>query len=1565
MSTRIIMRNDGRATAEGETEVFGTTGAQTVTVLDGATVTFRSGFNSGGDTIRLNGRASDFTVSISGSNVTFRSVVDNITVVIPIGTAANTITFDNGDSRSLSLVNGVPILGAQTIPNSGPAAPVTAGPGTYTISGAATANEGGVLTYTVTRTDTSSAETLLFSVDGSTNGGTIAPATQGADFSPASGAVVFAAGQATATFTVAVASDSAVEGLEGISVRVLSNGSVVAATNGTIIDGNTQGQALTLSPGVDTVAGTAGNDSITGRISEFSSLDTVTGGAGTDTLVLTGALPTDTQPQPVAVVDGAFQGTTGIERLVLTGGTTAQSVDAVLGTLARAAGLQEVVLGGIGGQDQDIDIRAFDAALTVTGSDNAETIAVNLGTVGVKTLNLGGGADQVDVTTTSAVAGSVQVNFTSGSVGNGSDNPVTIVSANGNVIVNDEGTIIDAANGANVFNVVGLGADGLPDLTQDRGNFARIGLGTGAGDTFSTNNVTVENTYFNGGAGNDTFNVLATDTERHFAVGGTGDDLFNITADDGIIEVIGGEGADRVNVVDLPGDGDADGQEIIRLGDGDDVVSYSSGDTDLVIRGVGADVLEGGNGTDTLIAGFDALFAASGNGVAPTGASTVTGFEVITIANTTDLFDSDLILGRIQAGITTVNTLEVFRFSAQITFDVAAATLNLGVVQNTGAGASNILVSTSGNRTTDQVTIANTVAADGAGDGQDAFNGRAIVANGVETLVINTTADGSAAEQTIGGITVNPTTGGTSVVNFVGSNSVDAGLIVARTVNAAGLTDGASLVATTTNVAAPTGTVNSLLGSADDDFITLGSNGGGAVAANVNLSDGDDTLEITNGTVNAGLIGGTSSLNGGNGIDTLKMSAADAATLSLSNAFNANQSSFEVLSINQTVLGATDVIRVDNLDVDRVISAGTSNGAPGPGAPTAPVVTTTSPGALAVTAAAEVATLVLPSGITPAAGSTFTIDDVGTTALTTPFTFVANGTQTGAVLAEAIANAINATNGGAQTELGDFFVASVVDNGNNQFNVVITARPINPGNTADLFFSNLTSGFGATTLTVTTQGRVAAAGSTELQQVQFSNLVQGQSVTVAGRTVEATAGGLTASQVADAFELVLPANSTVTLGNGARVSGNLIGFNLDTNVAGNGVSFIRSIALDNVPLATVSTNPPVGTPVGAPGAAGTIVLQNMTSGDTLELTGPTGVGSTNGVHDVRIIDSGLNTNDVLNIELTNAAGGRNYGTVTAANVETVNLILNGAVTTPNTPATTETINLNILQASTLTVSGNNGANITHTASGLTLFDASGVVGDAGDQRSGLGVTFQSLTTTGSVTMRGGIGNDVLRGNSANDTFDLTRGGSDEVQFSGTTRAANGLDVVNGFTGGATAAGDVLDLNGGVIVTGVDSNGTGPGNGGIIFNATASNTAGDLVISGNNDSVWFVTDGQTEIINSNVKSQITGATAQNGEILITDGASGYVLHAASGSSNTFNVYRVFDNDGVVNGVVDARVELLGTVNMTNTFADLTLQNVNDFAAPASTLTAADVAAASAPVGGSMMGMLDNLGSFQIV
>lgn len=301
---RVTLGTGESITVGGDTEIFGTSGAQNLTILDGSTVTFRSGFNSGGDTIRLNGTASDFVVSFSGSNVTLLSVTDGITVIIPIGVVANTIVFDNGDSRTLSLVNGVPTLGGQAIPNINNAAPapVTAGAGTYSIEGS-NGTEGENVTFTVTRTDTTSAETLNFTLQGDTANGQLPAATLGSDISvlsPSSGTITFAAGAATATITVRLSADTQVEGLEGYKVNVLKGTTTVASASAVIIDDNEGGQVFNLTTGVDRVGtgtlldivGSAGNtntdgqDTIVADTGTINPFDVIDGGDDTDTLIV-------------------------------------------------------------------------------------------------------------------------------------------------------------------------------------------------------------------------------------------------------------------------------------------------------------------------------------------------------------------------------------------------------------------------------------------------------------------------------------------------------------------------------------------------------------------------------------------------------------------------------------------------------------------------------------------------------------------------------------------------------------------------------------------------------------------------------------------------------------------------------------------------------------------------------------------------------------------------------------------------------------------------------------------------------------------------------------------------------------------------------------------------------------------------------------------------------------------------------------------------------------------------------------------------------------------------------
>jgi hypothetical protein len=113
---RLVLTTPGEdGAAGGNTEVFGTSaGDEVITVLEGADVTFDGSFLAGGDTIRLPGVASDYTVHIVGSRVELTST-DGTTISLPVGANANTLEFEDGAALDIAIVDGHIQIGDQVI----------------------------------------------------------------------------------------------------------------------------------------------------------------------------------------------------------------------------------------------------------------------------------------------------------------------------------------------------------------------------------------------------------------------------------------------------------------------------------------------------------------------------------------------------------------------------------------------------------------------------------------------------------------------------------------------------------------------------------------------------------------------------------------------------------------------------------------------------------------------------------------------------------------------------------------------------------------------------------------------------------------------------------------------------------------------------------------------------------------------------------------------------------------------------------------------------------------------------------------------------------------------------------------------------------------------------------------------------------------------------------------------------------------------------------------------------------------------------------------------------------
>ena len=750
---------------------------------------------------------------------------------------------------------------------------------TITVAAApASITEGGSgVTYTITTTGFAAGQSISYNLSG--------PGITSTDVNqPLSGLLTLDA-NGRAIFTVSANADGITETPETLSFVASSGTTATSNTVTTTINDAQVNRLFTLTAGVDAgpaFVGSSGDDTFDGRNGNFDQFDTIDGAAGTaDRLITDGTLQ-----------DVFFTNTRGIE-IVTTGG------DANLGSVAADAGIQRVDLLGVAG---DSNLTGFDAALTVNGNAGANTVTVNLADAGTKTLNLGAGTDTVNVTAAAgAVAGGTQVNFTSGSVGNGSDSNVTLVNAAGNIVVNDEGTVL-VGTIANQFNVVGLDANGAVDATQNRGNFQTVELGTAAGDTLTTAGRT-GNVYINAGSGDDTLTAAAAAAARHFLVGGAGADTLNITtAGTGLVVALAGAGNDTVNV------GTNGGQVNVSLNDGDDTVTFTGA---LELNTVGAnsttrDTLDGGAGRDTLAASSANLTAVD-NSVA-NAVQSISAFEALTV---TDGLAAALNTTRVQAGIDTV-TLAAGTNGSLVTFGSGVAgTLNLGAL---AGGVINL--ASAGTGTSDSLTVANTAAAV-AGNAVNAFDGRAITTAGVETLTVNTNAAGSGTLQTIGGIT-----GGAALatVNFAGSNSVNAGNVAVKTVNASGLTGAAGLTLVT-GFAGAANNVGAVTGSANADTVTYD----GSQFIAINTGAGNDTVTVAPGSLAGGNnINGT--LNGGDGTDSLGLTAADAAAATVPNTpVSTKISGFEVLQLGSSA-GANAIDLRFLGTTQRVISAGNTAG---------------------------------------------------------------------------------------------------------------------------------------------------------------------------------------------------------------------------------------------------------------------------------------------------------------------------------------------------------------------------------------------------------------------------------------------------------------------------------------------------------------------------------------------------------------------------------------------------------------------------------------------------------------
>lgn len=345
---------------------------------------------------------------------------------------------------------------------------------------------------------------------------------------------------------------------------------------------------------------------------------------------------------------------------------------------------------------------------------------------------------------------------------------------------------------------------------------------------------------------------------------------------------------------------------------------------------------------------------------------------------------------------------------------------------------------------------------------------------------------------------------------------------------------------------------------------------------------------------------------------------------------------------------------------------------------------------------------------------------------------------------------------------------------------------------------------------ITAGGAAAVAAVAQVSDVNLTGLT-----TDAGDTVSLVVGGATFTTAAGAYangNAIEVALATVIDADPAYAAA-IVGGALRITASVPGTAFVVGAAtVTNAGGGTADANPTVATtPVTANVAAatgGALVINNLASAGTIELTGAITAAST-----VAVKDAASGTSDILNIKLNGANQIVNAAALTVANVETINIEATDSAadtTTLDNPSAASTVLLNAAAATKIVVTGNHGVDFTgSTLTKVVELDASGVVsvGDAAGATAATiaavgAVTFSSVVADKAVTVTTGNGADVISVASINDATFLATNvtastistGAGDDQITGSA----GKDVINGGEGKdtITAGAEADTLTGG-------------------------------------------------------------------------------------------------------------------------------------------------------------------------
>lgn len=439
-------------------------------------------------------------------------------------------------------------------------------------------------------------------------------------------------------------------------------------------------QTKTLTTGVDTIVTGDADDVINagldGANQTFGALDTIDGGAGSDTLnLILAATTTPSTVSNVETVNVASAAAVTFNMVNMSGYTA----------LSNVGSTDKISVTNISSADVALSVSntASDAsfaygASALTGADDTVSLTVSQATADSAT-TLVGAIETVNLTS-SGSANAIELNSSATTLNISGDQDVTLNAAS---TIMDTTTVVDAN-----------AATGKVTLTHDHGTAATAVTITGGSgnDAITLTGTNAADDIVSGGAGDDTITFTAKLTDKDTVDGGTGEDtvvgttanLKALTTANLITNVEAATVSDaHTGVLTAANIGAAVDTITLAAGSNDGTVTFGAGDATLGLGTSSAATLtvnDTGLGTTDSLTINSLKSDDSGNGKAVT----INGFETVTYDTSNAAGDESVaavdIVGDADAdGVRTSATLKVTGAG-----DFSAAAITLGAATGTG-----------------------------------------------------------------------------------------------------------------------------------------------------------------------------------------------------------------------------------------------------------------------------------------------------------------------------------------------------------------------------------------------------------------------------------------------------------------------------------------------------------------------------------------------------------------------------------------------------------------------------------------------------------------------------------------------------------------------------------------------------------------------------------------------------------------------------------------------------------------------------------------------------------------